>query len=133
MLWWPWIAGGLADAFFGLDWEGGGDSASQGGAVSVAGAGRGVVGGDWGRESDCAGGQSSRVEGAAAEVRGAGEVHLYRSALQYRERGLGVQRQHQRPGNPQVAGGNRRQGGRGSVPSRQVALHDVSPPGAAEK
>ena len=45
------------------------------------------------------------------------EVHLHRSALQHRQRGLGLQRQRQQPGNPPLAGRSGRQGRRDSGPT----------------
>ncbi len=58
------------------------------------------------------------LEGAAAALSRAGEVHLHRPALQHGQRRLGLQRQRQRSANPQMAGRNGRQGSRRPLPPR---------------
>ena len=85
-----------------------------------------------GRQPDRSRRQSRRAEGAAAALRRAGEMRLYRPALQHRERGLGLQRQGERSADARMAGAERGGGRRGPGAPRQVALHDVAAPATAQ-
>ena len=69
------------DADVELDWEGQGCQSSSGCAIPGAG-GAVYLRGQHRREHDHSRGQPGRAEGAAAPVRGTGEVHLHRSAVQ---------------------------------------------------
>lgn len=55
--------------------------------------------------------QPARAESPAAALCGQGQVHLYRPAIQHRQRRVGLQQQRQQRGNQEVAGQGRRDAG----------------------
>ena len=69
------------------------------------------------------------LKACCRRIRGQNQMHLHRPALQHRQRGLDLQRQGHAPQMREWIGST--VGARGSLPPRQMVLHDVSAPASS--